>query len=189
MKRLVLALILISCATAWADGKKTSQLPLKSDKSVYIDANLVTIADYNEYVDYLRKVSGDAYADMAMPSADICKSVYGRSDVMHVAAYQQKPVVGLSMEQIKAYCSWRTDRDNAQSKKGNEYVIYSLPTMEQMQEAYDMGVEGIGGTTAEITAEVKLVVGAGTYGLKSEITTGEAGKFGFRCVMQKRNRE
>ncbi|MBO4582098.1 MAG: SUMF1/EgtB/PvdO family nonheme iron enzyme [Bacteroidales bacterium] len=189
MKKLVVVLMVITCATAWAEGKKTSQIPLKSDKSVCIDANMVTVADYKAYVDYLRKVSGDAYAEMAMPDADICKSVYGKANIMNEAACQQKPIVGLSWEQIRAYCSWRTDRDNAQSKKGNEYVIYSLPTMSHMQEAFDMGIEGVGGSLAEMTAEMKLIVGAGTYGLKSEVATEEAGKFGFRCVMQKLSRE
>ncbi len=190
MKKLVLILMLgMACyATAWADGKNT-KVALNNDKSEWIDATEVTVADYKEYVDFLQAKSGEAYAQMAMPSVTICKSVYGMVDYMHASSCQKLPIVGLTMEQMQAYCAWRTDRENSQNKKNtSSYVICSLPTISHMQVAYDKGVAGVGSGTNEITADGKIVVGVGTYGLKTENAPAEAGKYGFRCVTVKKAR-
>lgn len=190
MKKLALILMLgMACyATAWADGKNT-KVALNNDKSEWIDATAVTVADYKEYVNFLQAKSGDAYAQMAMPNATICKSVYGKVNYMNDASCQTMAIVGLTMDQMKAYCAWRTDRENAQNKKNAaSFVVCSLPTVSQMQAAYDKGVAGVGNGVNEITIDGKVVVGAGTYGLKTENAPAEAGKYGFRCVTAKMNR-
>jgi hypothetical protein len=104
---------------------------------------------------------------------------------------------------MRSYCGWRTDNENRNKKKSNTTIyIYSLPTENEMQNAFDLqlvktsvrtlspvdvkakGITGLADNAREMTENKKVVVGEGSNGLRFENYTGAAAaNLGFRCKL------
>jgi len=116
--------------------------------------------------------------------------------------FQNYPIVGITYEQARAYCGWRTDNENINRKKSNTTVyMYYLPTETDFQNAYDLQtvktkvktispvntktkeLTGIADNVKEITENKKVVVEEGANGLRFENYTDAAANLGFRCKL------
>ncbi len=83
--------------------------------SVYYDRNAITNLDWMEYQYWLERIYGKESPEFnaSLPDTEIIRQqmsfvepiVYLRSP-----AYLKLPVLGVSSEQARAYCRWRTDR-------------------------------------------------------------------------------
>lgn len=87
---------------------------IKLKDNFYIDKTEVRNVDYREYLFWLRKIySGNSLEyTKALPDttvwAEVNKDFVGK--YFRAPQYQDFPVVGISHEQAKAYCKWRSDR-------------------------------------------------------------------------------
>ncbi|MDE6494472.1 MAG: SUMF1/EgtB/PvdO family nonheme iron enzyme [Bacteroidales bacterium] len=91
--------------------------------SFYMDEVETSNTDYNEYLYWLERVYGQDYPEVverARPDALVWNSIGGYRDPMQDyfenPAYNNYPVVGVTWEQARDYCDWRTDRVN-------EYIL------------------------------------------------------------------
>lgn len=92
--------------------------------SFYMDEVETSNADYAEYIYWLNRIYGQDYPEVvekAKPDPLVWNSVGGFRDAMTEAyfenpGYNNYPVVGVTWEQARDYCDWRTDRIN-------EYIL------------------------------------------------------------------
>lgn len=102
--------------------------------SFYMDEVETSNIDYNEYIYWLDRIYGQDYpevVDRARPDALVWNNISGYRDPMQDyfenPAFNNYPVVGVSWEQARDYCDWRTDRIN-------EYILYQARILKK-----DMG--------------------------------------------------
>lgn len=94
--------------------------------SFYMDEVETSNADYAEYIYWLNRVYGTDHPEVvekAMPDPLVWNSIGGFRDPITDnyftnPGYNNYPVVGVTWEQARDYCSWRTDRYN-------EYILLS----------------------------------------------------------------
>jgi formylglycine-generating enzyme required for sulfatase activity len=204
MKRIIviLGIGLTSMGQIFADGKiPANVVALDKASNSYIDVREVTIGDWNIFLNYYKERSVEFYK-MNLPDDAICRQAYKVDDYLTNPEFQNYPIVGITYEQVRAYCGWRTDNENKEKKKSNTTMyIYSLPTENEMQNAYDLqavktsvktlspvdmkakGITGLADNAREMTENKKVIVGAGTNGLRFENYTGAASNLGFRCKL------
>ena len=207
MKRIivVLGLGLAFSSQVFADGKAPSNVvALDKTSNAYIDVHEVTIAYWNVYLNFLKEMVGENSLSYqgALPNDEICRKAYNVDDYMTNPEFQNYPMVGITYEQARAYCGWRTDNENRNKKKSNTLTyIYYLPTESDLQNAFDLqntktkvktispvnvkakGITGIADNVKEITENKKVVVEEGANGLRFENYTDAAANVGFRCKL------
>lgn len=94
--------------------------------SFYMDEVETSNADYNEYIYWLERIYGADYPEVverAKPDPLVWNSIGGfrdpiTGDYFENPGYNNYPVVGVTWEQARDYCDWRTDRYN-------EYILVS----------------------------------------------------------------
>ncbi|MDR2409810.1 MAG: SUMF1/EgtB/PvdO family nonheme iron enzyme, partial [Bacteroidales bacterium] len=207
MKKIIVFLVVSMLFTGrlFADGKiPVNVVPLDKTSNSYIDIHEVTIGDWNVFLNYIKSVDGEsslAYQG-SFPNDAICRQVYKVDDYMTNPAFQDYPVIGITYEQARSYCGWRTDNENRNKKKTNTTTyIYSLPTESDYQNAYDLQVKktsvksitpvnlkateltNIADNVREITANKKVVLEAGANGLRFENYSDANANLGFRCKL------
>ena len=84
--------------------------------SLYIDAWEIANIDYLQFVYWIKRNDSARYS-WTLPDTLVWRNRlwYGEPYVcyyLRLSGYQDYPVVGVSIEQAKAYCDWRTDRVN-----------------------------------------------------------------------------
>jgi formylglycine-generating enzyme required for sulfatase activity len=175
---------------------------LPNTENTYIQTHEVTVADWNVYLNDIAKRTEEnsTLYQLNLPDAAICQKVYKTDNYLTDANVQHYPIVGITLEQAKWYCSWRTDWENKNKKKANSSIyMYSLPTETDFQNAYDVqktktsvnlisavnykGKEltGIADNVNEMTVNKKVVVGAASNGLRFDNYTEAGVMLGFRC--------
>ena len=182
-----------------ADNGKNAKILLDAKNQIYIDAHEVTVGDYLVYLNQMLKVNKTFY-NSALPDEMVCDEIYGTKDIFSSDKYLDMPIIGLTLQQIKAYCLWRTDyNDSKRSKKTTINYMYQLPTLAQMQMAYEQSdktrggdfgtvntsakkITGIADNVKEVTEDGYIVVGASPYTLRT-IPYRETTEVGFRCVI------
>jgi len=204
MKRIIviLGIGLTSMGQIFADGKiPANVVSLDKASNSYIDVREVTIGDWNVFLNFYKDKSVEYYK-LNLPDDAICRQAYKVDDYLTNPEFQNYPIVGITYEQARAYCSWRTDNENMNKKKSNTSTyIYSLPTENELQNAYDLQtvktsvrtlapvdmkakeVTGLADNAREITENKKVVVSEGANGLRFENYTGAASNLGFRCKL------
>ena len=98
--------------------------------SFYMDEVETSNADYNEYIYWLDRVYGTDHPEVverAQPDPLVWNSIGGFRDQMtenyfESPGYNNYPVVGVTWEQARDYCEWRTDRYN-------EYILLDAKLM------------------------------------------------------------
>ena len=207
MKRMIviLGICLTSMSQTFADGKiPANVVALDKAANSYIEIHEVTIGDWNVYLSYLKEMAGEQALSYqtAFPDDAICLQAYKVNDYLTNPSFQTYPIVGITYEQARNYCSWRTDYENRNKKKSNTSVyMYYLPTESDFQNAYDLqksktsvksispvdlqakGITGLSDNVKEMTENKKVVTGAGATGLRFENYTEAAANLGFRCKL------
>ena len=199
----LLSLSLAVIAQSFGQGKAPANVvALPNADNTYIQVHEITLGDWNLYLnDIVRRTEENSplYQDN-LPNDDICKVAYKTDNYLNNPALQDYPVVGITYNQARWYCSWRTDYENRNKKKSNtSSYIYSLPTEIDFQYAYDVQktktsvnvisevnskskeITGIADNANEITENKKVVTGAGSNGLRFENYTEAGAMLGFRC--------
>jgi formylglycine-generating enzyme required for sulfatase activity len=207
MKKVIvfLGISLAFMAQTFADGKIPANVVIL-DKATnsYIDVHEVTIGDWNLFLNYIKEVNGEnslAYTG-SFPNDAICRQAYKVDDYMTNPNFQNYPVIGITYAQARSYCGWRTDNENRNKKKTNTTTyIYSLPTENDFQNAYDLQtvktsvisvapvdlkakeIIHVADNVREITENKKVVTGAGANGLRFENYSDASANLGFRCKL------
>lgn len=132
---------------------------VKVSDSIYYDKRDITNLDWDEYQFWLQKILGEDSPEYAASKPDtniVRQQIAFAAPMAYLSspAYRRYPVLGVSPEQARAYCQWRTDRvaestlvrlkfkewDNAQTRETYftlekyenntplHFLIFSLPT-------------------------------------------------------------
>jgi formylglycine-generating enzyme required for sulfatase activity len=200
---LVATVSLMFANATMADGGKNELVLINKSTNTYIDAHEVTVGDWCLFLEFYKKVFSEKpqkYADF-LPNHEICTKAYGSENYLTDSKYRNYPMVGITYQQMKMYCGWRTDNVNKelQSKKSKQQYIYSLPEEADLQAAYDLQsdknpktglravdenaktVTGIIDNAQEMTQNKKVVTGVTVYGLRFENVSEPSALVGFRC--------
>ncbi|MDR1180956.1 MAG: SUMF1/EgtB/PvdO family nonheme iron enzyme [Bacteroidales bacterium] len=207
MKKVIvfLGVSLAFMSQIFADGKiPANVVALDKASNSYIDIHEVTIGDWNVFLDYIKGIDGEnslAYRG-SFPNDDICRQAYKVEDYLTNPNFQNYPIVGITYEQARSYCGWRTDYENRNKKKSNTTIyMYSLPTESDLQNAYDLQtaktsvksiapidlkvkeIMNVADNVRELTVNKKVVLEAGANGLRFENYSDANANLGFRCKL------
>ena len=123
--RYIILCLLVAAATSAAGqhltlknyhGKITRSLSLiRIDKQQYCDSKPITNLDWREYLYWLERIYGKESEPYraALPDEEILRQQLPDSiatNYLWQPAYNGFTVLGVSPEQARAYCQWRTDR-------------------------------------------------------------------------------
>ena len=176
--------------------------------NMYMDANEVTVGDWLAFLNAIKLTDGESsliYKE-SLPNDAMCQQAYKTENYFTDPAYLNYPIVGVTYEQARRYCGWRTDNTfkmmNNAKKKPTHMYMYSLPTDVELQKAYALqterpstksisavnmktkGITDLGYNVKEMTANKKVLVEEGANGLRFENAAEEASPIiGFRCKL------
>jgi len=127
----------------WANKKsKTPPGTIMVSPNFYADRCEISNINWLEYLYWLRQNNPKKttlYTN-ALPDTTVWKNEAYQNNYLRSVTYQNYPVVGVSYEQVIAYCKWRSDRvnemllikDNKKADLANsvipQKVTYRLPT-------------------------------------------------------------
>ncbi len=205
MKKIIVILSMSIVCIAQSYGQKTPPVgvvALPNAENSYIQIHEVTVADWNIYLnDIIARTNenSDLLRDN-LPNDAICRTAYKTDDYLTNPETQNYPVVGITIEQARWYCSWRSDWEYKNKKKSNPYMYtYSLPTESDFQNAYDVQkaktlvkslstvdikskeLTGLADNANEMTANGKIVIGTASNGLRFDNYNEADVMLGFRC--------
>ncbi|MDR0368551.1 MAG: formylglycine-generating enzyme family protein [Bacteroidales bacterium] len=199
---LMLSISLVCIVRSFAQGTPpTGVVAIPNMENAYIQIHEVTIADWNVYLNDVTTYEVDnEYYQSCLPDDAVCKNAYKTENYLNNPELQNYPVVGITLQQAKRYCSWRTDYENRNKKKSNtSSYLFSLPTESEFQNAYDAQktktsvnsltsvntkskeLTGLSDNVNEMTANGKTVIGAASNGLRFGDYTNADAMLGFRC--------
>ncbi|TRX51616.1 SUMF1/EgtB/PvdOfamily nonheme iron enzyme [Fulvivirga sp. M361] len=124
----------VACLLLWSLTKGQGLPPgIIQVESVFIDQTEITNVHWLEYLQDLKRSSGQASYESALPDTTIWEQVYDGDLAMAFSksylrslGFQNFPVVGITYDQAKAYCDWRSKIVNR--KMTDLKVRYRLPT-------------------------------------------------------------
>lgn len=116
MKEIVLftILIIISSKIFCQSGKDFFIAPpngVRIEKNIFIDKTEITNLNWLEYLYYLYRDSTHAVYQQALPDSSVWLSYGDTVKTKHYLRYppmRSFPIVGITHEQAKAYCAWRS---------------------------------------------------------------------------------
>lgn len=121
----------------------TSHLTIYSDP--YWISNLVTNEDYSVYLDILKTDSSGKGYQIALPQSDLLNQKIKELDITldeyrSNQEYKNYPVLGLSWNQARKYCAWKTATVNTELEKANlpHEKIYRLPIQAEIEFAKEI---------------------------------------------------
>ena len=140
---------------------------MTSQGDIYIDEDPISVMEYKEFIYF----QPDAEKAQWMPQAEEALDFLDPIDNL------PKPVIGLSAEQVMAYCRWRSEIWNA--KDIDARFEFRLPTTEERLALQSKTPDNF------LTSE--YVDSDGSYVIlnleeRSVSTYPDAGQVGFRCV-------
>ncbi len=185
---LIIALIAVAANAMAINPPGTKKVKI-GNETIYVDQNEINIADWLEYVNYTERKFGknSEEAKAVLPQGVESKE----SIVRHKLT---ESITGISLEQAKKYCEWRSDVVNAvNDETGLGNVQYTIPTEEQYSKllklfgSYEIlsdknkteRIVGLRSGINELTAEGSVLKSNGSFS-KEEIIPG--GNIGFRCI-------
>ena len=209
MKKVVVILavgLALTCQT-FSQTIPARTVLIDQETNLYMDANEVTVGDWLAFLNAIKQTDGEnsiIYQE-SIPNDEMCQQAYKTANYFTDPAYLNYPIVGITYEQVRIYCGWRTDNVtktmNSGKKKYTHMYAYSLPTDVELQKAYVLqtekptqksiaavnmktkGITDLGYNVNEITANQKILVEEGANGLRFDNYTGGAHTLGFRCKL------
>lgn len=115
--------------------------------SFYLCNHEVSNLEYREFINSVRKDSGDLYKKF-LPDTSLWNDAltYGQEYIewyFRHPAYNNYPVVGITHEQAKAYCAWLTKKYMDNEKRKFKNAVFKLPTINQWTYAAKGGAEAL----------------------------------------------
>ena len=206
MKKIVVIVVvgLAISSQAFSQTIPARVVLIDKESNFYMDANEVTVGDYLAFMNAIKEIDGEnsAIYKEIIPNDAMCQQAYRTANYFTDPAFLNYPMVGVTYEQARVYCGWRTDQLNGPKKKPTHIYICSLPTDVELQKAAALqtekpatrsisavnmktkGITDLGYNVKEITANKKVLVEEGANGLRFENYTEEASPMlGFRCKL------
>jgi len=128
------------------NGQRTVDVTKLKYKFNYMDIEAAARAKSGRRKDFIRTEQFEIYPDTTVWIRDFS---YSYNEPMHNDyfwhdAYSEYPVVGISWEQAKAFCHWRTKfKNDDQKSRGRQFVNqFRLPTEAEWEYAARGGIEG-----------------------------------------------
>ena len=128
------------------NGQRTIDVERLEYKFRWMDIEAAARAKEGRRRDFIRESSTKVYPDTTVWIRDF---EYSYNEPMHNDyfwhdAYSDYPVVGVSWEQAKAFCHWRTKfKNDDQKQRGKQFVNrFRLPTEAEWEYAARGGIEG-----------------------------------------------
>ena len=219
LKRISVALLLILLLASFLFPAKEKKRKIKKGPpntiwlrdTVYMDETEVRNLDYREYINWLRNKYGDAEPYLVkknLPDTLLWKKPDSymaelANSYFSSPAYKHFPVVGVSWQQAKDFCLWRTERLKENLKHAKEQnkkiefpdniedFYFRLPTIEEWEYAayagmdtakYLFGYEFLSDSEQVIKVNVKYNYNHATkseVGLPEETEWGLPNDYGF----------
>ena len=147
---LILSLVFLSASNKSADYSKILPGVVKVTDYLYYDKTEVSNFSWLEYLYWTKKEFGAESAQYAKAYPDT--NVWGNKlsyiepyikYYLQHEAYRGYPVVGVTWEQARDFCTWRTDRvkevleEQGKLHKAPQYFNYRLPTIAEWTMMYD----------------------------------------------------
>lgn len=127
------------------NGQRTMDVSKFEFQYTWMDIQAAARAKKGKRSDFIKRENVKIYPDTTVWIKDFS---YSYNEPMHNdyfwhAAYDDYPVVGVSWQQAKAFCAWRTLEHNSYRKeKGQHFVnTYRLPTEAEWEYAARGGIE------------------------------------------------
>lgn len=106
---------------------------LENNENTYLDKEPITNLGWKEYLYWIKNDSSVKYST-ALPDSSAWLKAYPDSGFLS-DTYNDAPVVGITYEQAKDYCEWRSTPVN---QKYDKQVSYRLPDLETLKEVNDL---------------------------------------------------
>jgi hypothetical protein len=92
---------------------------------IYVDQSVISIADWKEFVAFVRVESGDSLADSYLPDSQVYIKFYGMN-LYNKQNLGSMPIVGLNFAQMEAYCAFRTKAVAMKYPNKKKRYVYSI---------------------------------------------------------------
>ena len=128
------------------NGQRTIDVDKLVYKYRYLDMEAAARQKGGKRKDFIRTEETKIYPDTTVWIKDFA---YSYNEPMHNdyfwhSAYDDYPVVGVSWQQAKAFCQWRTDNKNSYKKQRGQELVnrFRLPSEAEWEYAARGGLEG-----------------------------------------------
>ena len=128
------------------NGQRTIDVEKLVFKYRYLDIEAAARQKNGSRKDFIRTEETKIYPDTTVWIKDFA---YSYNEPMHNdyfwhSAYDDYPVVGVSWQQAKAFCQWRTDNKNSYKKQRGQELVnrFRLPSEAEWEYAARGGLEG-----------------------------------------------
>jgi len=128
------------------NGQRTVDVEKLVFKYKYLDMEAAAREKNGSRRDFIRTEETKIYPDTTVWIKDFA---YSYNEPMHNdyfwhSAYDDYPVVGVSWQQAKAFCQWRTDNKNSYKKRRGQELVnrFRLPSEAEWEYAARGGLEG-----------------------------------------------
>lgn len=143
MKKFLFSLVLLLPLSLFAQKANFYGMVQLKD-NLWVDQTEITIGEYTAYLDEL-KAAGSFDSLLHYPAIDTNSMAFSEYYYYH-PAYHDYPVIGLTYEQVRTFCDWRTAFFNENS--GEHYrVRFRLPTKNEWEELAVIGLPEVDSLT------------------------------------------
>lgn len=116
---------LVFCSSFLAPRKAPAGTsPVSGLTNTFLDKTEVTNKAWRDYLEDIRRKGDSAAYEAALPDLAVWEMAYS-NDFTEKEAFNDYPVVGISFQQAKDYCKWRTQHI---SSKERRRITFSLPS-------------------------------------------------------------
>lgn len=130
-------ILLLSSIFSFSQKPPSGTIKIKK-LDLFIDKYEATNLAWLEYLYWQKNKYGENSTEYnnALPDSAIWYSVY-RGQFISQNEFRNYPIVGISIEQAKKYCEWRSIVVNEIYSKKNK-VIYKLPSIDEFEQIYSI---------------------------------------------------
>jgi hypothetical protein len=146
----------------------------------FVDQQVVEMVDWKECYFFVKNHFGEDSAKFFLPDTQVIIAHYGRNIYPSTNSKDENsPIVGVSFQQIEAYCKFRTTAVNMHPSLKNKKVVYKLLDIDTENFLKQRNLKKIRELHQEITEVIKINGEIPIYKLpKNQLIQA----FGFRCI-------